>query len=77
MCNVIVKEPEKNTDFILYNHLYSRHDASFTLDTLVKELNQQYHLEIQEPALEIEIGNMVRDGFVTRAVSGYKRTAVL
>ena len=77
MCKVIVKEPEKNIQFIIYNHLYSRNGTSFTVDELKKELNQQYHLEIEEPVLNIEIGDMIRNGIVTRGVNCYKRAAVV
>ena len=77
MCKVIVKEPKKNAGFIIYNHLYSRNEASFTLDILKRELDQQYHLVVEESALKIEIANMLKKGIVTRCVGGYKRTALL
>ena len=77
MCRVIVKEPEKNTMFIVYNHLYSRKETSFTLNDLMEELNQQYNLNIAEPTLRNEIANMIRNGIVTRGVSCYKRTAMI
>lgn len=71
MCKVIVKEPEKNIGFIIYNHLFSN-DATynFTVDQLAEEL-KQYNLDLHRNVVKREVDEYVRAGNLRLRVDGY------
>ena len=43
MCKVVVNDANKNVEFIIYNHLFSKEKYEFTISELVEDLHQ-YHL---------------------------------
>lgn len=69
-CNVIIKQPQKNKEFILYNHLYARKNKTFTVNELAKEL-QQYHVRMTKKAIQHEINEMASNGLVIHEVGAY------
>lgn len=74
MCKVIVKKPEDNVEFIIYNHLYSRVNGTFTIDEIVNEM-RNYHLSLSPDDVQSEINNMIRDGIIIRNFGSYTRVA--
>ena len=76
MCKVVIKKPEERVGFIMYNHLYTRNDDSFTVPQLTSEL-KQYHLNLTPEEVQREIDSFLCDGLVTRNFNGYTRTAML
>lgn len=77
MSKVIIKNPEEYMPFIIYNYLYSRSDACFTMDELKKELEQLCHITIESSVLKAELDNMVRNGALVYGVNCYKRAAIV
>lgn len=71
MCKVLVKDPKKDVDFIIYNHLFSK-DSSyrFTVSQLVDELHQ-YNLDVSSEYVEKEVSSYVRSGLVKQHVRCY------
>lgn len=52
MCKVLVKDPKKDVDFIIYNHLFSKDPSyTFTVGQLVLEL-RRYKLDISTEYVE-------------------------
>lgn len=66
MCKVIVKDSERNVEFIIYNHLFSK-DTSyrFTVTQLVTEL-KQYELELSSEYVEEEVNTFIKSGLVNQ-----------
>lgn len=77
MSKVILKNPEEYIPFIIYNHLYSRSSACFTVDELKRELEQLYHITIEASALKAELDDMVGNGALAYGVNCYKRAAMV
>lgn len=77
MSKVILKNPEEHISFIIYNHLYSRSNACFSMDELKMELEQRYHITIEESALKAELDNMIRNGALVYGVNCYKRATMV
>ncbi len=69
MCKVLVKKPIDNFDFILFNHLYSRKDISFTIPVLTGEL-LEYNLKVTDADVQKEINKYIKQGFVSRRSGG-------
>ena len=40
MCKVVVNDANKNVEFIIYNHLFSKEKYEFTISELVEDLHQ-------------------------------------
>ena len=53
MCKVVVDNTERNADFIIYNHLFSKVNCNFTVPQLVEEL-QVYNLELSQEYVQAE-----------------------
>ena len=66
VCKVLVKDPKKDVDFIIYNHLFSK-DSSyrFTISQLVAEL-RQYNVDVSSEYVEKEVSSFVRAGLVNQ-----------
>ena len=77
MSKVILKNPEEYIPFIIYNYLYSRSGACFSMDELKKELEQLCHITIESSVLKAELDNMVRNGALVYGVNCYKRAAMV
>ena len=69
MCKVIVRETNKDIDFILFNHLYSRKGIEFTIPDLIKEL-EVYHIHFSDKDIQDEIDDYLKRGFVSRRSGG-------
>lgn len=76
MCKVVVENPQEKVGFIMYNHLYNRDKASFTVPELTKEL-RRYNLDLTDDIVQKEVDSFLCDGLVMRKFSGYTRTAML
>lgn len=77
MSKVILKNPEEYIPFIIYNYLYSRSGACFSMDELKRELEQLCHITIESSALKAELDNMVRNGALVYGMNCYKRAAMV
>lgn len=66
MCRVVIKDVEKNVDFIIYNHLFSK-DISyrFTAVQLKNEL-LQYNLEVSLDYIEDTIHSFIQAGLINQ-----------
>ncbi len=64
MCQLVVKVSKKNARFVIYNHLYSRRNSSFSLDELRNELKSLYGLDIDSISLKYEIKDYLDSGLV-------------
>ena len=76
MCKVVIKKPEEKRGFIIFNHVYSRKNANFTIQDLKAEL-QSYGLQIQDADLQKEVNVLVERGVVSQRVGFYKRVSML
>ena len=66
MCRVLVKEAQKNVDFIIYNHLFSKDSSyTFTITQLVTEL-RQYNLELSSEDVEKEVNYFIKAGLINQ-----------
>ena len=70
MCKVVVDNTERNADFIIYNHLFSKVNCNFTVPQLVEEL-QVYNLELSQEYVQAEINSFVQSGLVTQNFRSY------
>ena len=70
MSKVIVKDSNKNVDFIIYNHLFSRNNYKFTVNELVNEL-KQYNLELSTEYVQKEIDDFIKSGLVNQRFRSY------
>ena len=70
MCKVIVKDSNKNVDFIIYNHLFSRNNYKFTVNELVNEL-KLYNLELSTEYVQKEIDDFIKSGLVNQSFRSY------
>ena len=71
MCRVLIKDPKKNVDFIIYNHLFSK-DLSyiFTVKRLVAEL-RQYNLDVSSEYVEKEVDSFIKSGLIIQKFRCY------
>lgn len=76
MYQVVIDKPKEKAGFIIFNHLYSREQDTFTIQSLAEEL-LQYHLELSQSELQTEINMLIEDGVVSQRVGYYKRMAML
>ena len=76
MYQVVIDKPKEKAGFIIFNHLYSREQDTFTIQSLAEEL-LQYHLELSQSELQTEINMLIEDGVVSQRVGYYKRMATL
>lgn len=63
MCRVMVKKPEENVEFIIYNHIFSKVDYKFTISQLAEELHQ-YNLNLPQKYIQSEINAFIKSGLV-------------
>lgn len=71
MCQVIIKDVEKNKDFIIYNHILSKSKCNFTIAQLTIEL-QQYNLYLTDEYVNyVIINKFIRNGLVRQYYDGY------
>ena len=76
MYQVVIDKPKEKAGFIIFNHLYSREQDTFTIQSLAEEL-LQYHLVLSQSELQTEINMLIEDGVVSQRVGYYKRMAML
>lgn len=72
MCKVILNDANKNVEFIIYNHLFSKNNYKFTVAQLVEEL-RQYNLELSQEFVQTEIDTFIQSGLVDQ---GFRRYSV-
>lgn len=65
MCKVVVNDSKSYVEFIIYNHLFSRINYTFTISQLVEEL-QEYNLYLSLEYVQKEINSFVRSGLVNQ-----------
>ena len=70
MTKLMVPVNEKNKDFILYNHLFSKTDE-FTLEELQAELKDMYGLEMDMSDLRYKIREYLDSGLVVHSFNKY------
>lgn len=71
MCKVLVKEPNKSVDFIIYNHLFSHNSSyTFTIEQLVNEL-QKYNLGISAEYVRKEVNDFIKSGLIIQKFRCY------
>ena len=70
MCKVIVKNTSRSIPFIVYNHIFSKNNYTFTIGQLLTEL-QEYNLNLSEEYLKNTIKTFVRSGIVHQYVNYY------
>lgn len=71
MCKVLVKDSNKNVDFIIYNHLFSQDPSyTFTVEQLVLEL-QRYKLDISTEYVKKEIDSFIKSGLINQKFRCY------
>ena len=71
MCRVLIKDPKKNVDFIIYNHLFSKDlSYTFTVKQLVAELCQ-YNLDVSSEYVEKEVDSFIKSGLIIQKFRCY------
>ena len=71
MCKVLVKDPKKNVDFIIYNHLFSQDlSYTFTIRQLVVELSR-YHLDISTEYVKKVVDSFIKSGLIIQKFRCY------
>lgn len=71
MCKVLIKNPNKNVDFIIYNHLFSQDPSYiFTVGQLVLEL-RRYKLDISTEYVKKEVNSFVKSGLINQKFRCY------
>ena len=66
MCKVLVKDSNKDIDFIVYNHLFSNNSSyRFTIKQLVAELHQ-YNLNVSSAYVEKIVNYFVKSGLINQ-----------
>ncbi len=71
MCKVLVKDSNKNVDFIIYNHLFSQDPSyTFTVEQLVLEL-RRYKLDISTEYVKKEVNSFVKSGLINQKFRCY------
>lgn len=71
MCKVLIKNPNKNVDFIIYNHLFSQDPSyTFTVGQLVLEL-RRYKLDISTEYVEKEVDSFIKSGLINQKFRCY------
>ena len=70
MCQAIIEKPNQNVDYIIYNHLFSKNDYSFTLDELVDAL-KDYNLNLKKEFVKKTIDSYIDIGLIVEGVSSY------
>ena len=70
MCKVVVSNSEENIEFIIYNHLFSKDDYSFTVSQLVEDLHQ-YGLNLTPEYVQTEINFFIQSGLVNQNFRSY------
>lgn len=71
MCKVLVKDSNKNVDFIIYNHLFSQDSSyTFTVEQLFGEL-QKYNLGITIEYVKEEVDNFIKSGLINQKFRCY------
>ena len=71
MCKVLVKDSNKNVDFIIYNHLFSQDPSyTFTVEQLVLELHR-YKLDISTEYVKKEIDSFIKSGLINQKFRCY------
>lgn len=70
MCKVVVKDPNRNAEFIIYNHLFSKDTYEFTVTQLVDDL-RQYNLHLSPEYVQNEVNAYVKSGLVDQNVRSY------
>lgn len=70
MCKVILNDANKNVEFIIYNHLFSKNNYKFTVSQLVEEL-RQYNLELSQEFVQTEVDAFIQSGLVNQSFRSY------
>lgn len=70
MCMVSVDNTSNYTDFIIYNHIFSKENYSFTAKSLKKDLTK-YNVNLTESEVQKKISRMVRHGLLNQGVGNY------
>lgn len=71
MCRVLIKDPKKNVDFIIYNHLFSKNlSYTFTISQLVQELSA-YNLDISTEYVEKQVDSFIKSGLIIQKFRCY------
>lgn len=70
MCRVVISDSKRDTEFIIYNHLFSRLNYKFTISQLVTEL-QAYNLNLSQEYVQAEIDGFVEAGLVNQNFRSY------
>ena len=70
MCQAIIEKPNQNVDYIIYNHLFSKNDYSFTIDELVDAL-KDYNLNLKKEFVKKTIDSYIDIGLIVEGVSSY------
>lgn len=65
MCKVIVSDAERDAEFIIYNHLFSKVNYRFTVAQLVQEL-QEYNLDLSQEYVQTEINSFIQSGLLAQ-----------
>ena len=70
MCQAIIEKPNQNVDYIIYNHLFSKNDYSFTIDELVDAL-KDYNLNLKKEFVKKTIDSYIDIGLIVEDISSY------
>lgn len=71
MCKVIESKGVFSPEFILYNHLFSKKDYQFTMQSLQDEL-KQYSTDFDEYKVKSIVNMYVRQGMIRQDLKGYR-----
>ena len=65
MCKVVVNDANKNVEFIIYNHLFSKEKYEFTISELV------YHLDLTQEFVQSEVNDFIQSGLIVQNIRNY------
>jgi hypothetical protein len=72
MYKTVIKNPQNNVSFIIYNHLASQDKSyQFTTKQLQSEL-QQYDLNLSLDEIQREINSLIKAGLIEQHFRYYK-----
>lgn len=72
MSKILIKKPNENIDFIIYNHLFSQDISyTFTIDQLVSELNKKYKLSLTTEYVKNQVDEFIKSGLINQRLKCY------
>lgn len=70
MCKIVVNDANKNVEFIIYNHIFSKEKYEFTISELVEDLHQ-YHLDLTQEFVQSEVNDFIQSGLIVQNLRNY------